>query len=407
MEIEGFHTQEDIDNIRRQSQTYDDGSEMPSWHDHFLTMWDIIKQAEKVVDDDDMLHYHMLIKKQHKDYVRAINSWLAKKQPVVLMQPLLAEDRAAKEKALSLKGKYEEGLCRYFLCYMYLNRLLVKARIDINATLKVLPPSRLDKSIRLGDNMSFLLTRAYREKCELNEKRQALKGMRSWVNKLEPALHEMEEYAKDYFPRTEAQRFSTRIRGYLRLKSFKNARQLAEVYLNEHKPKMMCLTSSKVRQKIVESLDKVITIMEQNLPHLNDHTNLVLDTRELRLKRSFVRSSEVRVEKFISKYGAPFLGYKYKLLLKQAYRLAQIGTFEKLFYCYDKLLKGLIQAQNSEADVQTYEAEVLKPASYTIKAGISNIPDIFDQMEATMHDLRTLTTLMRNAHDKDHVPPGA
>ncbi|MEM6781611.1 MAG: hypothetical protein AAF569_07085, partial [Pseudomonadota bacterium] len=306
-------------------------------------------------------------------------------------------ERDIKIRASKLKPKFEKGLYRYSLCFLYLNRLLIHTKKDISSTLKLLPETQKDMP-NANQNIGFLLKRAYTEKKKLQEDHEKLKRMRSCLYDLEIYFSELNSVLLNYLKQEEADRVYTAFRARLRYMEFERASQKLHDILKQEDLKKSHLFSNEKEQKIIHLGEKIISILKTNLDDLKRENDMVLDLSELRLLFSFLHTSETRVHKFIDKYTAPFLAFQYQLLLKQAFRLGQIGSFEKLFVLHKDFIQGMTESYDQKESVQFYDNDTLKRAEHTLTSGMSAIPDIFDQMEDAKNDLYQVLSLIRECH---------
>ena len=382
METENFHIGiiNEIQKNRSENKTG-----MPPWHDHFLDIWDLIKKAETAIDDEALMNQHRQLKKLHNAYMQKINDWLLQKQISLAAKNLLPEDKEAKEKAEALRRKCEKALYRYALCFLYLNRSLIHQRKNIDNVLKFLPQELKKSPLQLSDNIGFLLRRAYREKNEILTERQKLKNMKPCLDMIDIQFSELEKNLCQVMGEDDGAKALTGFRKALRHACYEEARENIN----------LSLSNKTKKDHILERSEKIISLFKDNEDILRRKNEFVLSASEIGFSLSFLRTNEKRVDSFIEKYTALYLAYKYKTLLSQAYRLGQIGSFEKLFTLYEDLLTGLITPFEKSEAVQTYEGQTIRQIECILSAGTSNIPDIYDQMELAASEIRTLCVLIR------------
>lgn len=389
-ETEDFHAAiiDELDKGRSRKQ-----GDMPSWHDHFLNIWDTIKQAETARGEDDLMVFHKLIKQQHREYIRRTDEWLMGRQ--AFARPSELENEAAiKIRASELKPTFERGLYRYTLCFLYLNRLLIHAKRDITKTMKTLEAQPPKDFPSVNHNIGFLLKRAYTEKKKLLQRKEKLTRMTSCLKQLERHFGELEASLMSYLGHETGDRVYTAFRGALRHMHFEMARKKIAHAIKEHTLKKGHLFCKDRSTEILSLSKAIVDLLETNIDDLKREEDMALDSSELRLLFTLLHTSETRVNKFIDKYTAPYLAFQFQFLLKQAFRLGQIGSFERLFSLHQSLIKGTVTAYQRQKDLHDYESDVLRRAEYTLSSGMTTIPDIFDQIEAAENQLRQVLQLI-------------
>lgn len=394
METEDFHAA--IIQELKKNKSLRQG-DMPPWHDHFLDIWDIIKNAETARNNEDLFVYHKHIKTKHKEFVQKIDRWLFAKQSIATGPGRLQEERDIKLQAADLKPKFEKGLYRYTLCFLYLNRLLVNSRRDISHTLKLLPDPP-DKMPEINTNIGFLLKRAYREQKKINLEREKLRRMTACLRKLEEQFMILEEYLKAYLGQQTGERTYIGFRACLRHMHFGQAKSRIHSALRQHTLKKGHLLSKDKSEAIIQIAMAISKLLQDNLDDLKRKEDMILDSSELRLLYTLLNTSELRVHKFTDKYTSAYLAYQLQFLLKQAFRLGQIGSFETLFLRYEAFIKGMTDHYDSPESVQAFEQEVVSKIQYTVSSGMTNISDIFEKIEAAETQLYEVIALIRDCH---------
>ena len=368
-------------------------SDMPCWHAHFLDLWDIIKRAESARDDESVMAHQSALKKCHRAYTSKIDGWLEDHK--LDLENLSPEDKHTKLKAHDIRKRFERGIYKYSLCYMYLNRYLIHARKDLNDLLNHIPHQKKSNpgTIQIQDNVGFLLRRAYREKFKFMAQREKLERMKTVLLELDPLFLKLECALYDVFGKARGKRAYRSFRASIRQINLDAAEALCAKWVLLDKPRFGYHEQSKKDLKnIGHQIIKYYTAHEDDLLSQNQ---FVLNVSDLRIMSSFITVGEERVDMFIQKYSLPYLGYKFKFMLKQAYRLGAIGNFEKLFLLYERLVHGMAFPMDTAADVQKYEGEVLRQVEYIMSSGVSNIPDILDQTEEATEQIRYLLGSVR------------
>lgn len=393
LETEDFHAAilQELDKNRSLKQ-----GDMPSWHDHFLNLWDTIKKAETARDESDLMEYHKTVRHQHKSYIRKTDQWLMQKQAIARSSEL-DNEVAVKIRAGDIKPKFEKGLYRYSLCFLYLNRLLIHAKRDISAVLKFQEnaPKKLPE---VNQNIGFLLKRAYTEKKKLMVQRQKLVRMTHCLKQLETLFENLETSMESYLGHEDGSRAYTAFRGSLRHMHFEQAGQRIGNAIREHSLKKGHLFCKDRSGEIITLAKHIIHLLKTNQDDLKREEDMALDSSELRLLFTLLQTSETRVQKFIDKYTAAYLAFQFQFLLKQAFRLGQIGSFERLFVLHQSLIKGTVTAFHQPKELQEFETEIVRRAEYILSARMVTIPDIFDQVEAAQAQLYQVLQLIHDCH---------
>lgn len=372
---------------------------LPSWHDHFLKIWEIIKEAERTTGDDSLTALHKKMKAQHQSYINAVNRWLSTKE--LDDQERSAEEAKTRVKAAALKPRYEKLLYRYCLCYMYLNRHLIHLRKDIETLLRHVPSRKGagHTGLKIQDNVGFLLRRAYREKQRFVAERAQLENMHTLLKELAPLFAGLKTALSALKGKEQGDRAYTAFRAYLRQGQVEKAHSLAASWA-QGQPGLAPFTTASKTQTVQQYSQSILAAYTAHGDALRHGAQMALDVDDIRVMSSFVRISEERIDTFLQKYSLPFIEFKYKILLKQAYRLGTIGNFEKLFALHENIILGLADTGKDARALQAYEGTVLRPAEYILHLGASSLTDIFEQMDAAVAELKALLHSIRSLFRK-------
>jgi hypothetical protein len=218
------------------------------------------------------------------------------------------------------------------------------------------------------------------------------------LKELEPLFAGLKSALIDCKGQEQGGRQYTAFRACLRLGRVEKATILAADWTAA--PQGLFLLGAAKSELVKHFSDRIMHIFASQGAILRHGEQMALDVDDIRIMSSFVRISEERIDTFIQKYSLPFIEFKYKILLKQAYRLGTIGNFEKLFTAYDNIVTGLAQGSHGTRELQAYEGTVLRPAEYTVYLGATSISDIFDQSDSAASELKSLLHAVRTLFRK-------
>lgn len=337
-------------------------SDIPCWYTHYLNIWDIIKRAEVTSNEEVVMRLQKKLKAAHKKFTRDVESWIKNQSPL----DISGQERALKREAESLRKQFEYGLFRYALTYLHLNRHILRSRHRLEKIIKKIPKEKKSRQVEISGNVGFLLHRAYKDKAAFVAERKKREAQKTILIELEKEFIILASHVKA--------RSLTRFRGFIRKGKWDEAQALASQWP---------LKCRQVAQNILKTYDRQHNILQHKDQYL-------LETQDIVLLSSFSHVVEARIDSFIEKYSLPYIEHKFIHLLKQAYRLGQVGNFETLFTLYEKLILGIAKPLQDERRIKLYEGETLRPATHKAGALFPNLPDILTEADNTAYELEKL-----------------
>jgi hypothetical protein len=352
------------DYIEKQAQVTIDA---PCWHDHYLALWKIVKESEKHRNDEVMLGFQKQMKQAHVSYMHAVDDWLRDRQHYLDDEYTSPQDRHLKRQASTIRGNFEQGLLRYSIVYLYLNRYILQLRHDLAAIIKEIPKPKKENNITINSNVGFLLRRACRDKASYVREDKRAKDAIRLLQDLEKQFTRLDNALGNPRP-------ARVLRGHIRKGDWDKAAALVKGWDDRAR----------------EIASYILKIYEEHKDTLYFQKQYVLAQSDIEMLHAFTNVTESRIDDFIQKYTLPYLEYKFALLLKQAYRLGQVGNFETLFSLYDRLLSGMTEGLHTDMCLKAFEGEVLRPIQQKNQSAFSTLPDILDEAEETVFELRAL-----------------
>lgn len=354
-------------------------------HDFYGDLWRLIKTAETVARDPDMHALEKELRTVFGEYYRQTGRWLFEQEIAFADKETDPAWRYQAMKARDTLIPFQKQLQRYVLCYMHLNRALVRSREEIENIAKLYPLEETHARLKITDATGMLVARAFRQKKTMMDKRERLTALSNVLHQLEGAFSTLRADLYMILPAHAVERAYVAFRAALRQEKFADARRIAD----EWQDKRLILNPS--GQKIVGmSADKIIALMTAHADGLRVQDGLMMEPSDIALLFSFLKADEARVDKFLRKYMLPYMTYKLKQLLAIAYRLGRIGSLEGLLVLHARLLGGLARPMDDIAYIKRYEEEVAGRAAFLVRSGFPDLAHIFNEAEIVFDQIRVL-----------------
>lgn len=354
-------------------------------HDFYGDLWRLIKTAETVERDADMIALEKELRAVFREYYRQTGRWLFEQEIQFADKETDPAWRYQAMKARDQLLPYQKQLQRYVLCYMHINRTLIRSRLEIEKIGKLYPLEESHSRLKVNEATGMLVSRAFRQKKAMMDKRERLTALSHVLHQIEAAFTALREDLYMVLPAHSVERAYVAFRAALRQEQFTEARRIAD----EWQEKRLILNPS--GQKIVAmNADRIIHLLTTHAEGLRVQDGLMMEPSDIRLLFSFLKADEARVDKFLRKYMLPFMTHKLKQLLAVAYRLGRIGSLEGLLVMHARLLGGLARPMDDMAHIKRYEEEVVGRAAFLVRSGFPDLSLIFHEAEVVFDQIRVL-----------------
>lgn len=345
----------------------------------YADLWQTIQDAEKTFDRKGMSAHERRLRNLCRSYFALVDDWRQEEEERHEALPSCAASKdSAREAGLILPG-FEKQFFRYALCYMELNRALIRTRGRVSHFIKDHNIEEYGKGLQVNHGTGALLSRAHAAVAELQQKGQRLRRMKSLLEPTDPLMEELGAA----LPRTmnvEGDRQLTLYKGALRRCEFDRAKALAGAWPDQH---------LRATGRIVAAA------IELNAAALKVQDSIVLHSGELSLPATILASDERKARAFLERHNVPYMVFQYRGLLHLGYMLGKIGSLEGLIIHHAKLA-ALAARTHEDADyAKVQQQTVLLPARALIERSFPTLGAIFNDMETTLTILEKLISHTR------------
>lgn len=345
----------------------------------YTDLWQVIQDAERASDIGDLQDKSQEIRKLCRSYFALVADWRDEQQDLHTEQDTSSHDLMI-EASLQIPP-FEKQFIRYALCYMELNRALIRGRARISFLSK---EQNIDeaaiKDLDVNTGTGVLLDRAHTEIRDLTAKRRRLQAMRA-ILKSTDALMEDLGAALPSVMGPEGDRQLTLFKGVLRRLEFERAQNLARSW----RPAPVRKTALWVARFFLE-----------HRADLAIQDGLVLHSGELSLPLTVLASDERKVRAFLDTHNLPYMLFRYRSLLHLGYLLGQIGSIENLIIQHAKLSSVAAKPANDPDQARRARQTVLMPVKKLLDTQFRSLGAIFNEMEITQAALDRLFSQTRN-----------
>lgn len=352
----------------------------------YVDLWNVIKHAESVGDDNDMLGLERQLRGLCKDYYRQASHMIAAERG---QTGSAVEDdfwdRQEKNVMEKRRKAFERQLQRYVICYMHLNRALVQSRSEIEKIVRDFPHEIHAGQLQITDVTGSLIRRALRQKQELMEKRARLTAMTAVLSDLKQRFDSLHKTMFAVLPAFSVERSFTAFRAALRHGHIDEARAMRDEWLQHHS-----LLGDTARDTLAAQTGEILDIMRRQQDNLRVQDGFMLDESDTALLMSFMQGDEAMVDKYLRKYTLPYLALKLKFLLKLAYRLGRVGSLEALLVLHTRMIAGRVHPMYNLTRIKRHEEEVEQKIVLLLQDGFSDLPNIFQENEVMFAEIRAL-----------------
>lgn len=340
----------------------------------YSDLWDLIQQSEKASDGAELSDCGRQLRLLCRDYFAAMRRWyLYEKEGREGADTCRASRDNARE-AFAILDPYERQFQRYALCYLELNRALIRTRTKIaHYTHGHTPDAQSMQGVNHGTGP--VIMRAHDERGLLSQKRQRLERMRSILSALDPLMESLSALLPEFFGHEIGDRQVTRFKGALRQARLQDAVAMADQWPTE---------------ELRHAGRHAVKVVQENLQELRLREGILLHTDELGLVEASLKEEEARADAFLEKFNVPYMVFQYRGLLHLGYVLGRIGSLEGLIIQHAKLLALAARAHNEPARAKLQEEAILGPARLLLRGKFRTLGTIFDAMETTLEILEKL-----------------
>lgn len=343
----------------------------------YTDLWQVIQDAERISDARELQDKTQEIRKLCHAYFALVADWRAEQNEI----PSGQFDHSLMADAHAALIPFEKQFVRYALCYMELNRALIRGRARISFLSKgQLADDALTKDIDVNTGTGVLLDRAHAEMRDLTDKRQRLERMRDLLKASDPLMENLGAVLPAVMG-PEGDRQLTLFKGALRRGEFERAQNLARAWRPES-----------IRAAGLQAA----VFFTNRRAELSIQDGLVLHSGEVSLPLTIMDSDERKVRTFLDKHNLPYMLFRYRGLIHLGYLLGQIGSIEHLVIQHAKLSSLASRPQTDADQARRARQTVLVPVKKLLDSQFPTLGAIFNEMEITQAALDRLFSQTRN-----------
>ena len=345
----------------------------------YSDIWQTIQDAEKTGDNAGLAAHERHLRHLCQSYFALVKDWRLEQEDRYESDEACTTSRDNAREASGILPLFEKQFFRYALCYMELNRALIRVRVKIAHLAKGHNIEEYGKGMNVNHGTGVLLSRAHREAAALYAKRQHLDAMKDLLRATDPLMEELGAL----LPRmmnSEGDHQLTLFKGALRRCEFDRADNIAGAWRDEHLRATGRIVAAAIRH---------------NAKELSVHEGIVLHSGELTLPSSILKGDETKVQDFLEKHNVPYMVFQYRGLLHLGYLLGRIGSIEGLIIHHAKLASLSVRPQADTDYAKTQQQAVLLPTRMLMERSFPTLGAIFNEMETTLTVLGNLISQTR------------
>jgi len=340
----------------------------------YANVWGTIQRAEKARDQKTISEFESELRSHHQSYFATVHEWRLEEEERNEGKSCCALSRENAREAHANIPLFEKQFLRYAMCYLELNRALIRTRVQISTLAQDCNLDDPSMIMSINHGTGALLSRAHKERHAIMEKRLRIERARSILQVSDPI---MEELGADlpHAMGLEGDHQLTLFKGALRKSDFAKAEKIASTWKSSR----------------LAATGRILTaIIRRNAGELTAQDGLMLHSGELSLITAFLRGDEAKINDFMNKHNVPYMVFQYKNLIHLGYTLGKIGSIEGLIIQHAKLVM-LAARPHADADyAKTQEQTVLMPARALLQSKFTTLGAIFDEMETILIVLEKL-----------------
>ncbi len=369
----------DSEQLEYAFQSHDIGHEMQARR-FYADIWALIQAAEKAPDDGPELGGHIrALRTRCRDYFKAMRDWEEQESKHTTYGEICHPSRNNKREAKSVLALFERQFFRYALCYLELNRALVRMRTKLSAFTQALTLPSADV-LEINHGTGAILMRAHQERRGLMQTRRGLSHMRKTLSGLDPVIELLGARLPALLGHNDGDRQLTLFKGALRQERFEEA---------------VAIAASWPFADLAEPGLEIAAYVRRNASVLKVKDGLILHSGELGLIETFLRGDEAKVDAFLEKLNVPYMVHQYRNLIRLGYALGRIGSLEGLIIQHAKLLSLAARPHGDPERARMQEQTILSPTRVLLSGKFKTLSPIFDQLETSVAILEKLFALTR------------
>ncbi len=334
----------------------------------YTDIWRTIQAAEKARDQKRVLELEKELRGLCNAYFCAMHEWRQEEEERHEHTLCCALSRENAREAHADIPLFEKQFFRYVMCYLELNRALIRSRSQLSSLTQDYDLDNLSKMPEVNHGTGALLARAHKERQAMTEKRMRIERARSLLLLSDPMMVELGAG----LPRlmgAEGDRQLTLYKGALRKLEFSRAERIALSWKNDH----------------LSATGRILcAVIQRNANELAAQDGLMLHSGELSLILASLKGDEARVNDFLIKHNVPYMVFQYKNLIHLGYLLGRIGSIEGLIIQHAKLITLAARPHNDADYAKTQQQTVLIPARGMLQTSFPTLGPIFEEMETTL-----------------------
>jgi hypothetical protein len=346
----------------------------------YTDIWELVQQAEKL-SDAEIPDAGLRLRRLCQDYFAGMRQWLNIEGDQAENNGICNHARKNRQEAQAWLPKFEKEFIRYALCYLELNRALIRMRARLTPFMQAYGKN-IPEALEVNNGTGTLIFRAHAERQELIVKTGRIEKMRDYLRDTDRLMEALGRDLPARLGEETGGRQLVLFKGALRQRKYAEALQIAAGW--------------KKRELMVAG-EKAILLFEEKAPHLKTAEGLlVLHSGELGLPLLSLKSDMKKLELFLRKYSVPYMLFQYKNLLRQGYLLGRIGSIEGLIVQHAKLLSLAARPHPDSERAHMQEQMILMPARRLITGRFKTMTAIFREMENTVCLLEKLFEASKN-----------
>lgn len=334
----------------------------------YADIWQTIQGAEKTSNASELIAHEKHLRSLCQSYFAQVNDWRIEEEDRFESQPACEISSENMKEATVALPAFEKQFFRYLLCYMELNRALIRARARISHFAKDHNIDAYKDSLAVNHGTGLMLDQAHRDAAILQRKRLHIEQIRRVLQPTDPLMEELGAMLPQIM-NVEGDHQLTLLKGALRRREFARAQDIVSKWPTE------CLRVA--GQSIVAS-------MHRNVKTISLGESMVLHSGELSLISATLNSDEAKAHAFLVKYNVPYMVFQYKALLHLGYLLGRVGSIEGLIIQHAKLASMSVRPHIDPDYAKNQQQALLLPVRSLFKTGFGSLGQIFGDMERTL-----------------------
>ena len=347
----------------------------------YADVWAVIQAGEKAKTQGDLTDLSATLRKLCNDYFARVREWREEESESCEGGVVCAASQQNSQSARLNLPLFEKQFFRYALCYLELNRALIRNRSTLSYFARAYDIDENHAHLEVNSATGEVLERIHHDRHILLEKRLRLERVETLLRHLDEPFSYLDVFLPDVFGADEGRHQMVLFKAALRQKNFSGAGEICRAWKD---------------QRVKMPAETILTLVRQHAEELGAQGGLMLQSSELALIKDFLRQDEARLNGFLDKYNVPYMVFQYRNLIRQGYLLGHIGSLESLIIAHAKLSALAARPHGDEHEARAQEAAILVPMRVLMTQKFPTLGAIFTEIETTCAILEKLFSQTRD-----------